>query len=58
MFFEFFKSHGIDVWYDFMWKRTRAIRKDITQQHLACRNTAHVLEVKILKLLFLNKIKP
>ena len=28
-----------------MWKRTRAIRKDITQQHLACKKTAHVLEV-------------
>lgn len=40
-----YSAHGIDVWYDFMWKRTRAIRKDITQQHLACKKTAHVLEV-------------
>ena len=28
-----------------MWKRTRAIRKDITQQHLNCRTTAEVLEI-------------
>jgi germinal-center associated nuclear protein len=35
---------GADVWYDFMWKRTRAIRKDITQQHMSCLATAQVLE--------------
>ena len=28
-----------------MWKRTRAIRKDITQQHLHCQRTAEVLEI-------------
>ena len=40
-----FHGSGIEVWYDFMWKRTRAIRKDITQQHLNCRITAEVLEI-------------
>ena len=31
-------------WYDFLWSRTRAIRKDITQQHLCDRDSVDLLE--------------
>ncbi|XP_030013814.1 germinal-center associated nuclear protein [Sphaeramia orbicularis] len=31
-------------WYDFVWNRTRGIRKDITQQHLCCPNTVMLIE--------------
>ncbi|XP_037343746.2 germinal-center associated nuclear protein [Pungitius pungitius] len=31
-------------WYDFVWNRTRAIRKDITQQHLCCPHTVSLIE--------------
>ncbi|XP_061520847.1 germinal-center associated nuclear protein [Phycodurus eques] len=31
-------------WYDFVWNRTRSIRKDITQQHLCCPHTVSLIE--------------
>ncbi|XP_051925938.1 germinal-center associated nuclear protein [Hippocampus zosterae] len=31
-------------WYDFVWNRTRGIRKDITQQHLCCPQTVALIE--------------
>ncbi|XP_026151855.1 germinal-center associated nuclear protein isoform X2 [Mastacembelus armatus] len=31
-------------WYDFVWNRTRGIRKDITQQHLCCPHTVSLIE--------------
>ncbi|KAM9850955.1 germinal-center associated nuclear protein [Aulostomus maculatus] len=31
-------------WYDFVWNRTRGIRKDIIQQHLCCPNTVSLIE--------------
>lgn len=31
-------------WYDFVWNRTRAIRKDITQQHLCNPSTVSLIE--------------
>nr|XP_034995536.1 germinal-center associated nuclear protein [Zootoca vivipara]XP_034995544.1 germinal-center associated nuclear protein [Zootoca vivipara]XP_034995552.1 germinal-center associated nuclear protein [Zootoca vivipara] len=31
-------------WYDFVWDRTRGIRKDITQQHLCCPVTVSLME--------------
>jgi hypothetical protein len=31
-------------WYDFLWSRTRAIRKDITQQHLCDLNSTDLME--------------
>ncbi|XP_044071482.1 germinal-center associated nuclear protein [Siniperca chuatsi] len=31
-------------WYDFVWNRTRGIRKDITQQHLCCPYTVSLIE--------------
>ncbi|XP_065817978.1 germinal-center associated nuclear protein isoform X2 [Labrus bergylta] len=31
-------------WYDFVWNRTRAIRKDIIQQHLCCPHTVSLIE--------------
>ncbi|KAM4608580.1 germinal-center associated nuclear protein [Polymixia lowei] len=31
-------------WYDFVWNRTRGIRKDITQQHLCCPETVSLIE--------------
>ncbi|XP_028289454.1 germinal-center associated nuclear protein isoform X2 [Parambassis ranga] len=31
-------------WYDFVWNRTRGIRKDITQQHLCCPRTVSLIE--------------
>ncbi|TNN68550.1 Germinal-center associated nuclear protein [Liparis tanakae] len=31
-------------WYDLVWNRTRAIRKDITQQHLCCPLTVSLIE--------------
>ncbi|KAJ1187895.1 hypothetical protein NDU88_004661 [Pleurodeles waltl] len=31
-------------WYDFVWNRTRAIRKDITQQHLCDQATVSLIE--------------
>lgn len=31
-------------WYDFVWNRTRGIRKDITQQHLCCPDTVALIE--------------
>ncbi|XP_042322528.1 germinal-center associated nuclear protein [Sceloporus undulatus] len=31
-------------WYDFVWNRTRGIRKDITQQHLCCPLTVSLIE--------------
>ncbi|XP_068428671.1 germinal-center associated nuclear protein isoform X2 [Clinocottus analis] len=31
-------------WYDLVWNRTRAIRKDITQQHLCCPHTVSLIE--------------
>ena len=31
-------------WFDFLWNRTRAIRKDITQQNLCCKETISVIE--------------
>ncbi|XP_061679793.1 germinal-center associated nuclear protein [Syngnathoides biaculeatus] len=31
-------------WYDFLWNRTRGIRKDITQQHLCCPLTVSLIE--------------
>ncbi|XP_056145681.1 germinal-center associated nuclear protein [Lampris incognitus] len=31
-------------WYDFVWNRTRGIRKDITQQHLCCPQTVSLIE--------------
>ncbi|XP_034042737.1 germinal-center associated nuclear protein isoform X2 [Thalassophryne amazonica] len=31
-------------WYDFVWNRTRGIRKDITQQHLCCPHTVSLFE--------------
>ncbi|XP_049606912.1 germinal-center associated nuclear protein [Syngnathus scovelli] len=31
-------------WYDFVWNRTRAIRKDITQQRLCCPHTVSLIE--------------
>ncbi|XP_076603708.1 germinal-center associated nuclear protein [Chaetodon auriga] len=31
-------------WYDFVWNRTRGIRKDITQQHLCCPDTVSLIE--------------
>ncbi|XP_059198686.1 germinal-center associated nuclear protein [Centropristis striata] len=30
-------------WYDFVWNRTRGIRKDIIQQHLCCPHTAALI---------------
>ncbi|KAK2839484.1 hypothetical protein Q5P01_013224 [Channa striata] len=40
-------DHGQDNyrdWYDFVWNRTRGIRKDITQQHLCCPDTVSLIE--------------
>lgn len=34
----------ISDWYDFLWSRTRAIRKDITQQHLCDMTSVDLLE--------------
>lgn len=34
----------ISEWYDFVWSRTRAIRKDITQQHLCDKTAVSILE--------------
>lgn len=34
----------IGEWYDFLWSRTRAIRKDITQQHLCDSTSVDLLE--------------
>ncbi|XP_076016638.1 germinal-center associated nuclear protein [Genypterus blacodes] len=31
-------------WYDFVWNRTRSIRKDITQQRLCCPHTVSLIE--------------
>ncbi|XP_041663549.1 germinal-center associated nuclear protein isoform X2 [Cheilinus undulatus] len=31
-------------WYDFVWNRTRGIRKDIIQQHLCCPDTVSLIE--------------
>ncbi|KAK7877941.1 hypothetical protein WMY93_031417 [Mugilogobius chulae] len=31
-------------WYDFVWNRTRGIRKDIIQQHLCCPDTVALIE--------------
>ncbi|KAI9535071.1 hypothetical protein NQZ68_007159 [Dissostichus eleginoides] len=31
-------------WYDFLWNRTRGIRKDIIQQHLCCPHTVSLIE--------------
>ncbi|XP_029386874.1 germinal-center associated nuclear protein isoform X2 [Echeneis naucrates] len=31
-------------WYDFVWNRTRGIRKDITQQHMCCPQTVSLIE--------------
>uniref|UniRef100_H2MJD5 Germinal-center associated nuclear protein n=1 Tax=Oryzias latipes TaxID=8090 RepID=H2MJD5_ORYLA len=31
-------------WYDFVWNRTRSIRKDITQQRLCCPQTVSLIE--------------
>jgi len=31
-------------WFDFLWSRTRAIRKDITQQHLCDRSSVDLME--------------
>ncbi|CAL8266206.1 unnamed protein product [Lota lota] len=31
-------------WYDFVWNRTRGIRKDIIQQHLCCPQTVALIE--------------
>ncbi|XP_035860182.1 germinal-center associated nuclear protein isoform X2 [Sander lucioperca] len=31
-------------WYDFVWNRTRGIRKDIIQQHLCCPHTVSLIE--------------
>ncbi|XP_073329353.1 germinal-center associated nuclear protein [Pagrus major] len=31
-------------WYDFVWNRTRGIRKDIIQQHLCCPDTVTLIE--------------
>uniref|UniRef100_A0AAX7SS42 Germinal-center associated nuclear protein n=1 Tax=Astatotilapia calliptera TaxID=8154 RepID=A0AAX7SS42_ASTCA len=31
-------------WYDFVWNRTRGIRKDIIQQHLCCPQTVSLIE--------------
>ncbi|KAF6738684.1 Germinal-center associated nuclear protein [Oryzias melastigma] len=31
-------------WYDFVWNRTRSIRKDITQQQLCCPETVSLIE--------------
>ncbi|KAM4558443.1 germinal-center associated nuclear protein [Odontesthes bonariensis] len=31
-------------WYDFVWNRTRGIRKDITQQRLCCPHTVSLIE--------------
>ncbi|XP_037543110.1 germinal-center associated nuclear protein [Nematolebias whitei] len=31
-------------WYDFVWDRTRGIRKDIIQQHLCCPDTVSLIE--------------
>ncbi|XP_034430226.1 germinal-center associated nuclear protein isoform X2 [Hippoglossus hippoglossus] len=40
-------DHGDDNyrdWYDFVWNRTRGIRKDIIQQHLCCPHTVSLIE--------------
>lgn len=34
----------VGEWYDFIWNRTRAIRKDITQQHLCDENSVILVE--------------
>ena len=31
-------------WFDFLWNRTRAIRKDITQQHLGDTTAVELME--------------
>ncbi|XP_061838749.1 germinal-center associated nuclear protein [Nerophis lumbriciformis] len=35
---------NLQDWYDFFWNRTRAIRKDITQQRLCCPHTVSLIE--------------
>ncbi|CAL8387635.1 unnamed protein product [Gadus morhua 'NCC'] len=35
---------GYRDWYDFVWNRTRGIRKDIIQQHLCCPETVALIE--------------
>nr|KAF6349141.1 hypothetical protein mMyoMyo1_011697 [Myotis myotis] len=38
------KEGNLRDWYDFLWNRTRAIRKDITQQHLCDPVTVSLIE--------------
>uniref|UniRef100_A0A8C3WDS9 Germinal-center associated nuclear protein n=1 Tax=Catagonus wagneri TaxID=51154 RepID=A0A8C3WDS9_9CETA len=38
------KEGGLRDWYDFLWNRTRGIRKDITQQHLCDPVTVSLIE--------------
>ncbi|GAB6033474.1 Germinal-center associated nuclear protein [Chamberlinius hualienensis] len=38
-------SGSAGEWYDFVWNRTRSIRKDITQQHLCDHITVEVIEM-------------
>ncbi|XP_019744468.1 germinal-center associated nuclear protein [Hippocampus comes] len=37
-------NDGLRDWYDFVWNRTRGIRKDITQQRLCCPQTVALIE--------------
>lgn len=37
-------SEAYRDWYDFVWNRTRGIRKDITQQRLCCPSTVSLIE--------------
>ncbi|KAJ3592539.1 hypothetical protein NHX12_007666 [Muraenolepis orangiensis] len=36
--------HNYRDWYDFVWNRTRGIRKDVIQQHLCCPQTVALIE--------------
>ncbi|KAM3607427.1 uncharacterized protein V6R79_007728 [Siganus canaliculatus] len=38
------QGHENRDWYDFVWNRTRGIRKDITQQRLCCPQTVALIE--------------
>ncbi|KAJ6222255.1 hypothetical protein RDWZM_000800 [Blomia tropicalis] len=38
------ESNKIGEWYDFIWSRTRSIRKDITQQHLINTESVSLIE--------------
>lgn len=35
---------NVSEWYHFLWDRTRAIRKDITQQELCCQGAVELVE--------------